>query len=35
MSLPKTGFSMVLTANQTLESMDIAVPDIAEDSAIL
>lgn len=35
MSLLKTSFSMVLTAKQTLEPMDIAIPDIAEDSAIL
>lgn len=35
MNLPATSFAMVLTANRQLEPMDIAIPDIDEDSAIL
>jgi threonine dehydrogenase-like Zn-dependent dehydrogenase len=35
MSLPQKCFSMVLTANRTLEARDIAIPDIDDDSAIL
>jgi threonine dehydrogenase-like Zn-dependent dehydrogenase len=35
MSLPQKSFSMVLTANRTLEARDIAIPDIDDDSAIL
>jgi threonine dehydrogenase-like Zn-dependent dehydrogenase len=35
MSLPKKSFSMVLTGDRTLQAMDIAIPDIDENSAIL
>ena len=35
MTIPKKSFSMVLTANKTLEPMDIAIPDIDDESALL
>ena len=35
MSLPKKSFAMVLTANRQLEAMDIAIPDIDDDAAII
>ena len=35
MTLPATSFSMVLTGNRQLKPMDLAIPDIDEDSAIL
>lgn len=35
MTLPKTSFSMVQTANRKLEPMDIPLPDIDEDSGLL
>ncbi|HJP49831.1 MAG TPA: zinc-binding dehydrogenase [Pseudomonadales bacterium] len=35
MNLPKKSFSMVLTANQTLQPMDITLPDIDDESALL
>jgi threonine dehydrogenase-like Zn-dependent dehydrogenase len=34
-SLPDKSFAMVLTANRELEPMDITIPDISEDAAIL
>ena len=34
-SLPKTAFAMVQTAKRELQPMDIAIPDIDEDSALL
>ena len=35
MSLPAKSFAMVLTANRQLEAMDIELPDIDENSALL
>ena len=34
-NLPKTAFAMVQTAKRELQPMDIAIPDIDEDSALL
>ena len=35
MTLPDKSFAMVLTANRQLEAMDISIPDIDEESAII